>query len=563
MKRLLCAILAAVLICAAMPSITTKTSGETACSFFEDFEANVEQWQIYDGDGDGKNWTLKDDAGYSYSGSRFVVSQSYINTDDGSNGALSPDNWLISPAFTPKDGDCLNWMIAAMDVNYQKDEYEVYVLHEGYAEVTEGAKIYSGYANGENRMTPWAHISVDLKEYAGESIHVAFRHHCEGQYWLMLDFVYVADKDTTPDIACPIEYVNVLNNYETDPDVIRIGECWVTEVYVKPIGASTKFVRYSSSNPDVASVDENGYVTGLSEGDAVITAYTPNGLSDSYNIRVQGESFYFEDFEYGKLHGDGGKGWKYRDADGDGYKWRIEDFPAEEYGYRCIFSSSAEPLNPDNWVISAEFTVPTGTSSEISWFDDIYGGADCRLSEHYIVYIAINPSSADDFTTKLFEGDTDGNYLRTADISAYAGKTVRLAFRHCNSKGGSGLLIDRISAYKTDGTPTPPPTQTPTPTPTPTSEPTPTPTTEPTPTPTTEPSPTVEPTTPVHVMLGDVNADEKVNTADAVMVLKDSAGMITLDEKQQNAADVNRDSKVNTADAVQILKFAAGMITEF
>ena len=65
------------------------------------------------------------------------------------------------------------------------------------------------------------------------------------------------------------------------------------------------------------------------------------------------------------------------------------------------------------------------------------------------------------------------------------------------------------------------------------------------------------------VMIGDLNGDGKVNTADAVVVLKSSAGMITLDEKQNLAGDTNHDGKVNTADAVLILKYAAGMITEF
>ena len=64
-------------------------------------------------------------------------------------------------------------------------------------------------------------------------------------------------------------------------------------------------------------------------------------------------------------------------------------------------------------------------------------------------------------------------------------------------------------------------------------------------------------------VLGDLNGDGKVNTADAVIVLKISAGMVALDEKYQAAGDCNRDGKVNTADAVLILKYSAGMIEEF
>ena len=65
------------------------------------------------------------------------------------------------------------------------------------------------------------------------------------------------------------------------------------------------------------------------------------------------------------------------------------------------------------------------------------------------------------------------------------------------------------------------------------------------------------------VTVGDCNGDGKINTSDAVMILKFAAGMVGLDANQQTAADTNKDDKVNTSDAVLILKYAAGMITEF
>ena len=68
---------------------------------------------------------------------------------------------------------------------------------------------------------------------------------------------------------------------------------------------------------------------------------------------------------------------------------------------------------------------------------------------------------------------------------------------------------------------------------------------------------------PYDAKIGDANTDGKVNTADAVYVLRFSANMLTLTEKQLVCADTNKDGKVNTADAALILKYAAGMITDF
>ena len=65
------------------------------------------------------------------------------------------------------------------------------------------------------------------------------------------------------------------------------------------------------------------------------------------------------------------------------------------------------------------------------------------------------------------------------------------------------------------------------------------------------------------VTIGDVNGDGKINTADAVQILKYAAGMVQLDENRLLAGDTNHDGKVNTADAVLILKYAAGMINTF
>lgn len=42
-----------------------------------------------------------------------------------------------------------------------------------------------------------------------------------------------------------------------------------------------------------------------------------------------------------------------------------------------------------------------------------------------------------------------------------------------------------------------------------------------------------------------------------------TAGIINLTAEQQISGDTTHDGKVNTADAVLILKYAAGMITEF
>ncbi|MCQ2485306.1 MAG: dockerin type I repeat-containing protein [Clostridia bacterium] len=62
---------------------------------------------------------------------------------------------------------------------------------------------------------------------------------------------------------------------------------------------------------------------------------------------------------------------------------------------------------------------------------------------------------------------------------------------------------------------------------------------------------------------GDVNADNSINSSDALLALQYSVGMKTLTAVQKAAADVNNDGNVNSADALKILQYAVGEIKSF
>ena len=64
-------------------------------------------------------------------------------------------------------------------------------------------------------------------------------------------------------------------------------------------------------------------------------------------------------------------------------------------------------------------------------------------------------------------------------------------------------------------------------------------------------------------ILGDVNQDEKVDSADAQTILRYSAEMEDLSAEQIEGADVNRDKAADSSDAGMILQYMAEMITEF
>ena len=60
--------------------------------------------------------------------------------------------------------------------------------------------------------------------------------------------------------------------------------------------------------------------------------------------------------------------------------------------------------------------------------------------------------------------------------------------------------------------------------------------------------------------LGDVNADNRINSTDALMILQHAVGKSHLSGTSLTSADVNKDSKVNSTDALKILQFSVGKI---
>ena len=62
--------------------------------------------------------------------------------------------------------------------------------------------------------------------------------------------------------------------------------------------------------------------------------------------------------------------------------------------------------------------------------------------------------------------------------------------------------------------------------------------------------------------LGDVNGDGKINTLDAMLILRTAVGVVDLDASQKVRADIDGNNKINTMDAMLILRRAVGLLDE-
>ena len=152
---------------------------------FWDFEddSQLEGWVIYDADGDGDNWY--------YTTSDMANSGEYVLGSDSYNwGALSPDNWLISPEVMI-NGE-LSFYATGAASSWYDEVFRVYVGPADWTSLDEFVPV------SEDMVTNYGmtQYTFDLSgcEFAGQKAVFAIRHYnCSDVYSLYIDDVKIGE----------------------------------------------------------------------------------------------------------------------------------------------------------------------------------------------------------------------------------------------------------------------------------------------------------------------------------------------------------------------------------
>jgi hypothetical protein len=169
--------------------------------FFEGFESGTlpTGWIAIDNDGDGHNWENSVESTQSmdaYEGVGCMASASYMNNI----GALTPDNYLISPAIEIGTSSILSYWHDAQDASWADEHYYVKLSTTGteLGDFTE--TLWEGLTPGE-----WAEVTIDLSAYAGNTCYIAF-HHTEvtDMFWMKIDNVSVLGTKTKSQYTPPV-----------------------------------------------------------------------------------------------------------------------------------------------------------------------------------------------------------------------------------------------------------------------------------------------------------------------------------------------------------------------
>ena len=355
--------------------------------YFES-DPELDGWQFIDANGDGYNWFWNgESAYYAYEGYGSILSASYQN-----GSALTPDNWAISPAVElPNANLSATFYAKASSSGYTDEHFAVYVgTADDISEMSE--------ALPETVTTgSYAQYTVDLSDYANESVYIAIRHfNCYDQMRLVVDQFEVWGSEGED----PIE--------PTVPP---------TEPPAEPTVPPTE--------PPETPVEPPA---------------EPELIFGSY----------FEED-----HDPADEGWQFVDSDGDGrnWQWKPNTFGVAYEGTGIIASYSyvypPGNINPDNWAISPAIELPS-EDLRATFYAKGYLASYC--SEHFAVYAGTS-SDLSDLTEVLAETVTTGSYVQyTVDLSDFANETVYIAIRHFNTNPGEeALCVDQFEVWGKEG----------------------------------------------------------------------------------------------------------------
>ena len=152
---------------------------------------NMACWHFVDNDNDGYGWMLQSIAN---TGSYSMGSASYINNI----GALTPDNWMILPQmqFTAGNNYQLSWYTGIIDVNYYQEQYGIYVSTTGISPAD--FTLVQQYTIDD---TNWTLKTLDLSNFAGQNVYIAFRHYgTTDVYWMLIDDIVVSEQQNNSDM---------------------------------------------------------------------------------------------------------------------------------------------------------------------------------------------------------------------------------------------------------------------------------------------------------------------------------------------------------------------------
>ncbi|MDR1847140.1 MAG: choice-of-anchor J domain-containing protein [Bacteroidales bacterium] len=230
--------------------------------FIEDFETSTAYcWTYIDADGDGVNWFV----GALSETEHVAASYSWYNT------ALTPDNWIVSPALNiPAAGATIQWSAAALDDGYPEEKYGVFV-----STTNNDPNSFTELFTETLESSTYVQHSVSIPAaFANQQVYIAFRHFdCTDMFALLIDNIAVT------------EGTNGLTNIDNINNVVSVYPNPVSNVLTLNSAMNMNRVEiYNVLGQKVFEAEQNGLTTSinveeLAAGNYVARIFVDGGVA--------------------------------------------------------------------------------------------------------------------------------------------------------------------------------------------------------------------------------------------------------------------------------------------
>jgi hypothetical protein len=263
-----------------------------------DFENGLPTgWGTIDNDGDGYEWTWSEQLDAN-SGSGLMYSASYINDskvatrkeEKASKGALTPDNWLVTPQVAL--GGTISLYAKGQDASWCGEHFAIYVSTTSQTDTRSFTQVSQEYvATGS-----YQEYVIDLSNYSGNG-YIAIRH------FNITDMFYLDVDDVTVYGPATQNAWTTINNITKKPYTIEgLTPETTYDVEVQAVCSSTsssdwsETAQFTTTSNCVAPFDLQA-----DEITQATASLNWTGYQDSYNVRYRtaadAEILLFNDFE--------------------------------------------------------------------------------------------------------------------------------------------------------------------------------------------------------------------------------------------------------------------------
>jgi hypothetical protein len=403
----------------------------------EDFEGEIfppEGWTIYSLLDESQNWELDFWQNHTPDGTQSAF---HNNT----TGEESVDNWLVTPQISITDDGIHHlsfWSYLGNSWSYKKNSV---LVSTGSPDPADGDFVEK-WAGISNDGWMWAHFFINLEDYVGEDIYIAFRYEGDtwGHTWYVDDVDLVDDSPMISLSTLEVSQALAINGIGSKSIMIDnhgiLDLSFEIEVeYIDSDGwlsADPTSGSVSTHLPDTLSLNFNaaGLEPGTYQANLNITSNDPMNPTvtvlvtmDVVDVNVYPFVEDFESTDFPPI------GWTMYDVDGDQNEWMQSWFnntPGGQYSAYHGYGWSPQ----DGWMVTPQITVPTEGFYYLSFWSYVGDATYYGKNSVLVSTGSGNPNDADFVEVWTVEDVTETWTQYFINIEEYAGQDIYIAFRY-------------------------------------------------------------------------------------------------------------------------------------